>query len=182
MLIAPVHASGLSQTKAGIYPAPTLPSRGHDSPPISPSHPIKNTGHLTQCSLILRIVRVETLTQCMEALRANCGVHASGLSRTEAGLQPAPTPPSRGHDSSSISPSHPIKNTGTSIIVFSRLPNREVLQKNFHSRHNSPLPSQGRGVTHPSVITRIFGAGLEYFIFLNNLTKSRLQNYGTATD
>ena len=63
------------------------------------AHPIKNTGHLAQCSLVLRVVRVETLPstapcgQYMEALRANRGVHASGLSRTQAGLQPAPTLP-----------------------------------------------------------------------------------------
>ena len=88
-----VHASGLSRTQAGIYPAPTLPSRGHDSPSISPSLPIKNTGHSAQCFLVLRIVRVETLPQYMEALRANCGVHASGLSRTQAGIYPAPNPP-----------------------------------------------------------------------------------------
>ncbi len=72
---------------------PYPPSRGHVSPPISPLHPIKNTGHLAQCFLVLRIVRVETLPQNMEALRANCGVHASGLSRTEAGIYPAPTSP-----------------------------------------------------------------------------------------
>ena len=73
---------------------PYIPlSRRHDSPSITPSHPIKNTGQLAQCFLILRIVRVETLPQYMEALRANRGVHASGLSRTEAGIYPAPTPP-----------------------------------------------------------------------------------------
>ena len=64
-----------------------------------PSPSIKNTGHLTQYFLVLRIVRGETLPgtapcgQYMEALRANRGVHASGLSRTEAGIYPAPTPP-----------------------------------------------------------------------------------------
>jgi hypothetical protein len=74
-------------------PADIFPSRGHVSPSISPSHSIKNTGHLAQCFLVLGSVRVETLPQYMEALRANCGVHASGLSRTEAGIYPAPTLP-----------------------------------------------------------------------------------------
>ena len=78
--ICGVHASGLSRTEAGIYPAPTPPSRGHDSSSISPS----------QNNVIPHLVRVETLPQYMEALCANRGVHASGLSRTEAGLCEAP--------------------------------------------------------------------------------------------
>ena len=46
----------------------------------------KNTGQLAQCFLVLRIVRDKSLAQYMEALRANCGVHASGLSRTQVGI------------------------------------------------------------------------------------------------
>jgi hypothetical protein len=52
------------------------PSRGHDSSSISPS----------QNNVISPLVRGEPLAQYMEALHANCGVHASGLSRTQAGL------------------------------------------------------------------------------------------------
>ena len=92
-----VHSSELSRTQAGLCEAlcgliRTAPPHADMPHHQSASRTQKNTGQLAQCFLILRIVRVETLPgtapcgQYMEALRANRGVHASGLSRTQAGL------------------------------------------------------------------------------------------------